>query len=56
MEKADALLIRCPNCGAKNRVEQPRLAQAPVCGRCKTPLLADGKPLIVTDTTLSNLF
>ncbi len=52
---ADPQLIRCPSCGATNRVPQdkfkPRLQ--PVCGRCKTPLLPNHKPVIVTDATFS---
>jgi actin-like ATPase involved in cell morphogenesis len=37
---ADGQLIRCPACGATNRVPQEKIAQglAPVCGRCRTPL------------------
>ncbi|HXF74515.1 MAG TPA: thioredoxin TrxC [Methylomirabilota bacterium] len=44
--------IRCPSCDAINRVPLDKLRQGlqPVCGRCKTPLLADNKPAIVTAT------
>jgi thioredoxin 2 len=47
------LLIRCPSCGATNRVPPERLQQGeqPVCGRCKTSLSTDGKPGTVTDAT-----
>jgi len=45
---ADAQIIRCPKCGAKNRVV-PGGQGEPVCGRCKTPLTAEIHPLIVTD-------
>jgi thioredoxin 2 len=53
---ADAQLIRCSVCGAVNRVPQEKLAQGlkPVCGRCKTPLLADNKPVTVTDATFAS--
>ena len=54
-------MIRCPACGATNRVPQAKLAQGlePVCGRCKTPLPAvspagepaDNQPVNVTDAT-----
>ena len=46
----------CPQCGAKNRVdEQASLDKQPVCGRCGTRLADDtGKPQIVTDTTFAN--
>jgi thioredoxin 2 len=52
---SDAQLIRCPSCGATNRVPTEKLKQGlqPVCGRCKTPLLADNKPVTVTDATFS---
>jgi thioredoxin 2 len=47
--------IRCPSCDAINRVplDKLRLGLQPVCGRCKTPLPADNKPVIVTDATFS---
>jgi thioredoxin 2 len=52
---ADPQLIRCPACGARNRVPPAKLQQGrqPICGRCKTPLLADHKPVTVTDATFS---
>src|SRR5262245_49817320 len=48
-------LIRCPSCGATNRVPQDKLDQglAPVCGRCKTPLPVAATPVAVTDATFS---
>jgi thioredoxin len=37
------IIVMCPNCGAKNRVDESRGAGVrPVCGRCKTPLDAGG--------------
>lgn len=50
----DDQLIRCPSCGATNRVPRARLQSGaqPVCGRCKTPLAAS-RPVIVTDTNFS---
>src|SRR6266852_6392742 len=52
---AQTHLIRCPSCGATNRVPQEKINQglAPVCGRCKTPLSADSKPITVTDATFT---
>lgn len=52
---AETRMIRCPACGAMNRVPEAKLAQGlrPVCGRCKTPLLADGRPVTVTDATFA---
>ena len=57
---ADAALVRCPTCGATNRVPSDKLhaGRQPVCGRCKTPLPAGGSsvtatPLVVTDATFA---
>src|SRR4030095_1154520 len=52
---ADPQLIRCPSCGATNRVPREKIAQGlqPVCGRCKTPLTAATKPVTVTDATFA---
>jgi thioredoxin 2 len=49
-------LIRCPSCGATNRVPQEKLQQglSPVCGRCKAPLPVSDKPVTVTDATFSD--
>ncbi|HEX8324999.1 MAG TPA: thioredoxin [Tepidisphaeraceae bacterium] len=48
-------LIRCPACGANNRVSTARLfsGEAAVCGRCKTPLPAGGTPVVVSDATFA---
>jgi thioredoxin 2 len=52
---ADPQLIRCPSCGATNRVPAEKMAQGlkPVCGRCQTPLPVDDKPVTVTDATFA---
>jgi thioredoxin 2 len=52
---SDPELIRCRSCGAANRVPLEKIRQGlqPLCGRCKTPLPADGKPVSVTDATFS---
>jgi thioredoxin 2 len=52
---ADPQLIRCAACGATNRVPPEKTSQAltPICGRCKTPLLRDSKPVTVTDATFA---
>ena len=56
----DTQLIRCPSCGANNRVAREKIAQGnePVCGRCKKPLPLssqplNGTPVTVTDATFS---
>jgi thioredoxin 2 len=46
--RANAQIISCPKCGAKNRVDPSADAQ-PVCGRCKTPLTAQVAPATITD-------
>ena len=52
---SDSQLIRCPACGAKNRVDPRKIAQGdqPVCGRCKRPLPVATKPIVVTDADFS---
>jgi thioredoxin 2 len=63
-------VVACPNCGAKNRVDEQTAAQMqPVCGRCGTKLAAasggndqaarhsggGGRPVEVTDATFARL-
>jgi thioredoxin 2 len=55
---SESQLIRCPSCGATNRVSQEAKEKiegglAPVCGRCKTPLSSDNRPVSVTDATFA---
>jgi thioredoxin 2 len=52
----ETTIVRCPACGAKNRVSTDRLiiGQAPVCGRCKAALpmgTEQFEPVVVTDDT-----
>ena len=51
-------VVVCSNCGAKNRVEESRLASSQAkCGRCGERLVAsatseqDSKPVTITDQT-----
>jgi thioredoxin len=49
-------IVTCPNCGAKNRVDESKAQHAqPKCGRCGRPLdvsaASSSEPLIVTDAT-----
>src|SRR5437773_2274876 len=48
-------LMRCPGCGATNRVPRDRIEQGlqPSCGRCKRALPA-GAPVKVTDATFAD--
>ena len=39
-----SLILPCPACRALNRVPETRLAEHPVCGKCKSALFV-GKPL-----------
>jgi thioredoxin 2 len=54
---SDPLLIRCPACGATNRVARDAIAggRRPVCGRCKAPLPVDATPVEVTDSTFASV-
>ena len=54
MNAANAQIIRCAKCGANNRVNPDKLfEQKAVCGRCKTPLSAETRPVIVTDANFT---
>ncbi|HWC07237.1 MAG TPA: thioredoxin [Gemmatimonadota bacterium] len=54
--QAEIRLIRCPACGAANRVPWAKVARglAPICGRCKAPLPSDLGPMTVTDASFSS--
>ena len=41
----------CAHCGATNRVADDRLADGPVCGRCKKNILS-GEPVAIDDDSL----
>ena len=55
METSEMLLMRCPSCGATNRVPRAKIDQGlvPVCGRCKTSLHGSNRPVTVTDATFA---
>ncbi|MFZ7111950.1 MAG: thioredoxin [Desulfatiglandales bacterium] len=53
----DNLIIRCPNCGTRNRIPGQRLRDRPVCGRCKAALpvgRALDRPVDVTDASFGS--
>ncbi|HSB08877.1 MAG TPA: thioredoxin TrxC [Blastocatellia bacterium] len=52
---SESQIIHCPKCGANNRVPEEKISQGlePVCGRCKSPLLASPHPVVVTDATFA---
>ena len=51
---ADLLMLRCPACGATNRVSADKLTQGlkPKCGRCQAALPVE-KPITVTDASFA---
>ena len=53
-------IITCPNCGAKNRIDDRAQSLQPVCGKCGERLPAasattgsGSKPLTITDATFA---
>ena len=46
----DTMEIRCPGCGARNRVPRARTGDDPRCGRCKGALLPRA-PIALTDAS-----
>lgn len=55
---SNGIIVRCPQCGAKNRLPQSRWGdRGAVCGRCKSSLalshLFPDKPVFITDHTFS---
>jgi len=52
-------LVRCPSCGSTNRVadEKMKSGMAPVCARCRTPLIGSpgsGHPITITDSNFAS--
>jgi len=47
-------LVRCPVCGALNRVDPSRVDDQPKCGECQKPLHLD-RPMPVTDADLQRV-
>lgn len=54
MPENPAVNIPCPACGATNRIPAGRLADRPLCGKCRTRLLA-GEPVNATDGNFDRL-
>jgi thioredoxin len=51
-------IVTCPNCGAKNRIDESRRArQKPICGRCKQelPITATANPIDLTDANFASV-
>ena len=52
---AATLIVACAQCGANNRVAPARLdAGQAVCGRCRTTLALDPRPVVVTDANFAD--
>ena len=53
MRMSGAFLIRCSACRATSRVprEKVQMGLEAICGRCRRPLIVDGRPRTVTDAT-----
>jgi thioredoxin 2 len=49
------LEIRCPTCGAVNRIPAERAGRPARCGKCKSPLATADTPVTVTDATFDTL-
>ena len=54
---AASQIVKCPNCGANNRVSMGEAAaKQPVCGKCKQPLPAfSSQPVTITDTNFNEI-
>jgi thioredoxin 2 len=46
------MLLNCPHCGARNRVDPQRLTQSPVCGKCTRDLLS-GAPVALDEASFN---
>jgi thioredoxin len=54
------VIVTCPNCGAKNRIDERANQLQPVCGRCKTPLSigpaqTSSHPVKITDADFNRV-
>lgn len=52
---SDSQVIRCPACGANNRISRDKInaGNNPICGQCKTALPLTAKPITVTDANFA---
>jgi thioredoxin 2 len=46
--------LACPYCGTMNRIPEARIADGPICGKCKQTLLA-GKPVALDESSFDAL-
>jgi thioredoxin 2 len=47
--------IRCPKCGAINRIPADRAGMPARCGKCKSPLATAVQPVTITDTNFEEI-
>lgn len=45
----DSRVVNCPACGQANRLPTVFGNRKVVCGKCKTPLMGEGRPIELTD-------
>ena len=45
------IIVRCENCGTKNRIPITRMNEGPVCGKCRSPLKPADTPGVPVDVT-----
>ena len=52
----ESMIVRCDQCGTKNRIPLVRIKDKPICGKCQAPLpegLFSDRPVDVTDATFN---
>lgn len=54
-ETLSVLEIRCPTCGAVNRIPAERAGRPARCGKCKSPLATAVAPVTVTDANFTTI-
>jgi thioredoxin 2 len=54
-ETQPVLEIRCPQCGAINRIPADRAGKPARCGKCKSPLATAAAPVTVTDANFETI-
>lgn len=49
------MIVTCPECGAKNRIDDRAQSRKPICGKCSAPLPmnASAVPITVTDASFA---
>jgi thioredoxin 2 len=53
-ETNNNVITSCPACGAGNRIPKARLADRPVCGRCRQPMFS-GRPVDLNDASFQRM-